>query len=151
MMVSSAVDRAEDGSARGYAQRFERGIVVYTCQPGEVSPDRWFVLFAERQGVRLWSSFDPALLEPPAQGRRAGTYLPPRGCCLPAPGFGVVWLALKDLLGWALRPAEACQLAGPSMHAPPIRLVTARDTHLALHADRTWTVETRADVSSLSA
>jgi hypothetical protein len=141
-MVSSAVEGVEVGIARAYAQRFERGIVVYTCQPGAQAPARWFVLFAERQGVRLWSSFDPALLDLAARDHRAGAYLPPRGCHLPAPGFGVVWLALKDLLGWALRPAESCQLAGP-----PLRLIRPNEKSIVLHADGAWAVEAQTGVT----
>lgn len=147
-MVAYSAEGLSAMQARAYAQRFERGMILYTWLPRLHAPNQWFVLFQDGEQTQYWSFLVPmSLLGPAAPAYRPGAYAPPSGYHLPAPGFGMVWAALKDLLGWALGPIESYEFAyepagSGDPYAPPASLIAPNGMRILLHEDRTWEIET---------
>jgi hypothetical protein len=141
---------------RAYVQHFERGLIIYMRAPRTFARDQWFVLYFEEDLTRYWSFVSPAsLLGTEAPAYRPNGQRPPPGFQLPAVGFGRVWIALKDLLGWAMTPVLSYYLdyqhaSGGDPFAPPSVLPGPEGMSFLLYPDRTWDVDIPEDSDFLT-
>lgn len=132
---------------KAYVQHFERGLIMYMRAPRAYARDQWFVLYFEEDRTRYWSFVSPvSLLGAEAPPYRPNGQRPPPGYQLPAVGFGRVWIALKDLLGWAMSPVLSYHMTYPHANggdpfAPPPVLPGPEGMSFILYPDRTWDLD----------
>jgi hypothetical protein len=137
--ISDAVVRAE-------AQQFEHGWIMRLrlARPG--APNQWYLLADDGKLNQCWSFVTPtAFLGTDSPVYWAWEHKPPQGRELPDMAFASLWMAMKDVLGWAVGKRVDYEIRAEFVHfdalTQPDMLVAPNGAAIRLEADGMWHVE----------
>jgi len=127
-------------------QRFQGGWIVYMYVPRSHAPNVWYVLTGQGSDAKYWSFFTPgSFLGPDALAYRPTEHTPAPGCQRPDVEFGVIWQAMKDVLGWAVEGKKSYETAvtyelAQMPYITPTRLAGPDGIEFEFHPNGAWEV-----------
>jgi hypothetical protein len=132
-----------DASVRAEAQQFEHGWIMRLRLPRPGAPNQWYLLVDDGTLNQVWSFVSPAaFLGTDSPVYWSWEHKPPQGTELPDMVFASVWVAMKDVLGWAAGVKQVYEIPAALVHSDPLTspdlLIGPDALELRLDADGSW-------------
>src|SRR5678815_2340494 len=133
----------EDASVCAEAQQFEHGWIMRLRLPRPGAPNQWYLLVDDDTLNQVWSFVTPAaFLGTDSPVYSSWEHIPPQGTDLPDRVFASLWVAMKDVLGWAVGATQVHEIPAALTHADPLTLpdLLVGPDALEIHrdADGSW-------------
>jgi hypothetical protein len=110
-----------DASVHAEAQQFEHGWIMRLRLPRPGAPTQWYLLVDDGRLNQYWSFTTPAaFLGTDSPVYSSWEHQPPQGTELPDMAFSSLWVAMKDVLGWATGAKQVYEIPAALTHINPL-------------------------------